>query len=234
MGRWPSLFAPPHAHPLPQLEAAWARVKQAQVDNTVYDCECFGVNRGGLLVMCEGIKAFLPTSQMSQGDRENLEKMVGQTVRAKVMEADPAVGRLLMSTRRAAEAAEKKRNYAVGDVLLGVVQNVQVYGAFIDVQGGASGLLHISQVSQERIVDLSKVLIAGAKIKVMVLAQDQESGKLSFTTRKLEPQAGDMLRNPQRVFDRAEEMAALFRERVTLAEAAAAADEQTKAAPARA
>jgi small subunit ribosomal protein S1 len=62
------------------------------------------VNRGGLLVTVEGIKAFVPTSQMSQKDKEDLDAMVGKTLSAKVMEADPEAGRLLMSARRAATA----------------------------------------------------------------------------------------------------------------------------------
>ena len=182
------------------------------------------MNRGGLLVTVEGIKAFVPTSQMSQKDKEDLDAMVGKTLSAKVMEADPEAGRLLMSARRALESA--KQAYAIGDVLLGTVQNVQPYGAFVEVAGGGSGLLHISQVSQDRLLDLSKVLATGDKIKVMVLSQ--EKGKLSFTTKKLEPSAGDMLRNPKRVFDRAEEMAAQFKARIAVAEKEA---EASKAAP---
>ena len=169
----------------------------------------------------EGIKAFLPTSQLK--DRiDDLETMVGQTLAAKVMEAEPEAGRLLMSAKR---ANESKRAFAIGDVLVGTVQNVQPYGAFVDVVGGGSGLLHISQVSQERIVDLSKVLSIGDQIKVMVLSQ--ENGKLSFTTKKLEPNIGDMIRNPKRVFDRAEDMAASFKARIAVAEKEAA--EATKA-----
>lgn len=182
------------------------------------------MNRGGLLVTVEGIKAFVPTSQMSLKDKEDLDAMVGKKLSAKVMEADPEAGRLLMSARRAAESA--KQAYAIGDVLLGTVQNVQPYGAFVEVAGGGSGLLHISQVSQDRLLDLSKVLASGDKIKVMVLSQ--EKGKLSFTTKKLEPSPGDMLRNPKRVFDRAEEMAAQFKARIAVAEKEA---EASKAAP---
>ena len=70
----------------------------------------------------------------------------------------------------------------------------------------------------------------GDKIKVMVLYQEKDNGKLSLTTKKLEPTPGDMLRNPKKVVEKAEEMAAAFRTRVAVAEAEAAADET--AAPA--
>ncbi len=197
---------------------------EAQKKDTVYECKVVGVNRGGLLVEVEGIKGFLPSSHMGKGEKP--DDMMGKTVRAKVLEADPEGGRLVMSSRRASEG--EKKAFAVGDVLLGTVQSVQPYGAFVDVPG-ASGLLHISQISQERVTAVDAVLAVGDQIKVMVLSQEKDKGKLSLTTKKLEPSPGDMLRNPKRVFERAEEMAATFRQRVAVAEAEAAADESAAA-----
>jgi small subunit ribosomal protein S1 len=194
----------------------------------VYECVVVGVNRGGLMVEVEGIKGFLPSSHLS-ARVANLEDLMGKTVRAKVLEADAEGGRLVMSNRRANEG--EKKTFNVGDVLLGTVQSVQPYGAFVDIPGGNSGLLHISQISNERVTDVASVLAVGDKIKVMVLSHENDKGKLSLTTRKLEPSPGDMLRNPKRVFERAEEMAATFRQRVAVAEAAAAADEAAAAAP---
>ena len=211
-----------------QLEASWARIAVSPAKDFVYECLVVGVNRGGLLVEVEGIRGFLPSSHLST--REKPEDLMGKTLRAKVLEADPEGGRLVMSNRRAGSDGERK-TFAVGDVLLGVVQSVQPYGAFIEVNG-TSGLLHISQISQERVTSVEGVLAVGDKIKVMVLAQEADKGKLSFSTKKLEPSPGDMLRNPKRVFDRAEEMAATFRQRVAVAEAAAAADETAASAAA--
>ena len=104
------------------------------------------------------------------------------------------------------------------------MQAVKPYGAFVDI-GGMNGLLHISQISHERITSVENVLNLGDKLKVMILSQDRERGRVSLSTRKLEPTPGDMLRDPQLVFEKADEMAATFRERVAAAEAAARAEE---------
>ena len=95
----------------------------------------------------------------------------------------------------------------------------------MDLGGGMAGLLHISQISHDRIVNVEKVLAEGDRLKVMVLSQDKERGRVALCTKKLEPTPGDMLRDPALVYEKAEEMAALFRERVAAAEAAARAEE---------
>ena len=105
------------------------------------------------------------------------------------------------------------------------MSSVKPYGAFIDIGNGVSGLLHISQISHDRIANVEKVLSEGDRIKVMILSQDREKGRVALCTKKLEPTPGDMLRDPALVYEKAEEMAALFRERVAAAEAAARAEE---------
>jgi len=217
-----------------ELEAAWARVQEAEKNATVYEAPVVSANRGGLVVEVEGIKGFLPASQMQGRDKSEkaLEQQTGKKVKVKVLTADPEGGRLVLTSRFQKAEPRQKKSYNVGDVLLGTVQSVQPYGAFVEVPG-ASGLLHISQVSQERINSIDGVLAVGDKIKVMVLYQEKENGKLSLTTKKLEPAPGDMLRNPKKVFEHAEEMAAAFRERVAVAEAEAAAADGEEA-PAKA
>jgi len=221
-----------------ELEAAWARVQENEKKGTVFEVTVLSANRGGVVVEVEGIKGFLPSSQMQNRDKGEraLEEMTGKTVRVKILTADPEGGRLVFTGRisnKGQDGGRQKMTYNVGDVLLGTVQSVQPYGAFVEVPG-ASGLLHISQISQERVNTIDGVLAVGDKIKVMVLYQEKENGKLSLTTKKLEPQAGDMLRNPKKVFEKAEEMAAAFRQRVAVAEAEAAADEGAQPAAAEA
>jgi len=128
-----------------------------------------------------------------------------------------------MSNKRAT-ADKQLDSFQVGDVVVGTVQAVKPYGAFVDI-GGMNGLLHISQISHERITAVENVLNLGDQLKVMILSQDRERGRVSLSTRKLEPTPGDMLRDPQLVFEKADEMAATFRERVAAAEAAARAEE---------
>ncbi|KAL6757415.1 hypothetical protein V8C86DRAFT_3026176 [Haematococcus lacustris] len=103
--------------------------------------------------------------------------------------------------------------FKVYDVVEGVVQSVQPYGAFVDL-GGFVGLLHITQISHNRVEDVQSILKEGDKLKVMVLSHESDRGRVNLSTRKLEPTPGDMLRDPKLVFDKAEEMAEKFRIRV--------------------
>ncbi len=105
----------------------------------------------------------------------------------------------------------------VGDVVVGVVQSVRPYGAFVDI-GGAIGLLHISQITHERLTTVDQVLAEGDKLKVMILSQDADRGRVTLSTKKLEPEPGDMLRDPQKVFENADKMAEMFRQRVAAAD----------------
>jgi small subunit ribosomal protein S1 len=105
-----------------------------------------------------------------------------------------------------------------GDVLVGVVQSVKPYGAFVDI-GGIIGLLHISQITNERLTTVDQVLQVNDKLKVMVLSADPERGRVTLSTKKLEKNPGDMIKDPQLVFEGAEAMAAVFKERIMVAEA---------------
>mmetsp|Transcript_16675 Transcript_16675/g.40641 ORF Transcript_16675/g.40641 Transcript_16675/m.40641 type:complete len:156 (+) Transcript_16675:836-1303(+) len=97
-------------------------------------------------------------------------------------------------------------NLSRGDVVDGLVKALKPYGAFIEV-GGMSGLLHISQISFKRIEDLEKVLQPGMQVKCMIIDHDKVNGRIALSTKTLEKEPGDMLTDPQTVFDNAEETA---------------------------
>lgn len=99
----------------------------------------------------------------------------------------------------------------VGEVVLGAVRGLKPYGAFIDI-GGVSGLLHISEISHDHIDTPHSVLNVNDEIKVMIIDLDAERGRISLSTKQLEPEPGDMVKNPDLVYDKAEEMAAKYRE----------------------
>ena len=134
---------------------------------------------------------------------------MGKEMVFKVTEVDEEKMRLMLSNKRAA-ADERVAAFKVGDVVEGTVSSVKPYGAFVDL-GGVSGLLHISQITHERIMSIDKIINEGDKIKVLILSQDRERGRVTLSTKKLEPTPGDMLKDPQLVFDKAEEMAQTFR-----------------------
>ncbi|KAG1658936.1 hypothetical protein FOA52_007128 [Chlamydomonas sp. UWO 241] len=104
------------------------------------------------------------------------------------------------------------QGFKVGDLVEGSVQSVQPYGVFLELGNGAVGLLHISRISHEPITDIGEIFSKGDRVKVLVLAIDQERGRLTLSTTQLEPTPGDMLRDPQLVFGKAEETAAAFQQ----------------------
>ena len=198
-----------------ELAKAWDRCREAQADDAALTGEVLSVNRGGLLVEVEKLRGFVPQSHI--GVRTlNREELIGQQLPFKFIEVDEEKNRLVLSHRLATDMVSAE-GLEVGDVVEGMVQAVKPYGAFVDV-GGQSGLLHISQISHERIVAVENVLSPGDRIKVLVMSKDAERGRLSLSTKKLEQNHGDMLRNPAAVFETAEEMGRQFKEKMAAAE----------------
>jgi small subunit ribosomal protein S1 len=118
----------------------------------------------------------------------------------------------VLSHRRA--LVERKMNrLEVGEVVIGTVRGLKPYGAFIDI-GGVSGLLHISEISHDHIDTPHSVFNVNDEVKVMIIDLDAERGRISLSTKQLEPEPGDMVKNPQVVYDKAEEMAAKYREKM--------------------
>ena len=187
---------------------AWERVRQLQQEDATVRSGVFATNRGGALVRIEGLRGFIPGSHIST--RKPKEDLVGEDLPLKFLEVDEERNRLVLSHRRA--LVERKMNgLQVGEVVLGAVRGLKPYGAFIDI-GGVSGLLHISEISHGHIDTPHSVLNVNDEIKVMIIDLDAERGRISLSTKQLEPEPGDMVKNPDLVYDKAEEMAAKYRE----------------------
>ena len=189
---------------------AWERVRQLQQEDATVRSGVFATNRGGALVRIEGLRGFIPGSHIST--RKAKEDLVGEDLPLKFLEVDEERNRLVLSHRRA--LVERKMNgLQVGEVVLGTVRGLKPYGAFIDI-GGVSGLLHISEISHDHIDTPHSVLNVNDEIKVMIIDLDAERGRISLSTKQHEPEPGDMVKNPDLVFDKAEEMAAKYREQL--------------------
>ncbi len=104
------------------------------------------------------------------------------------------------------------------------VRGIKPYGAFIDI-GGVSGLLHISEISHDHIDTPHSVFNVNDEVKVMIIDLDADRGRISLSTKQLEPEPGAMVKNPQLVYEKAEEMAAKFREKLLAASQGAATEE---------
>ncbi|MEM8612620.1 MAG: 30S ribosomal protein S1 [Cyanobacteria bacterium P01_H01_bin.105] len=204
---------------------AWERVRQLQNEDATVRSDVFATNRGGALVRIEGLRGFIPGSHIST--RKPKEDLVGEALPLKFLEVDEERNRLVLSHRRA--LVERKMNgLQVGEVVIGAVRGLKPYGAFIDI-GGVSGLLHISEISHDHIDTPNTVLNVNDEIKVMIIDLDAERGRISLSTKQLEPEPGDMVKNPDIVFEKAEEMAERYRQQLLKAaeaEAAAAAGEE--------
>ncbi|KAL7104748.1 hypothetical protein ACP275_07G002100 [Erythranthe tilingii] len=199
-----------------QYDLAWERCRQLQAEDVVVKGKVVGANKGGVVAVVEGLRGFVPFSQKSTA-----EELLEKELPLKFVEVDEEQSRLVLSNRKA--MADSQAQLGIGSVVIGTVQSLKPYGAFIDI-GGINGLLHVSQISHDRVSDIATVLQPGDTLKVMILSHDRERGRVSLSTKKLEPTPGDMIRNPKLVFEKAEEMAQTFRQRIAQAEAMARAD----------
>ena len=189
---------------------AWERVRQLQAEDATVRSGVFATNRGGALVRIEGLRGFIPGSHIST--RKPKEELLGEELPLKFLEVDEERNRLVLSHRRA--LVERKMNrLEVGEVVIGTVRGIKPYGAFIDI-GGVSGLLHISEISHEHIDTPHSVFNVNDELKVMIIDLDAERGRISLSTKQLEPEPGDMIKNRDLVYDKAEEMAAKYREQL--------------------
>ncbi|KAK9288120.1 hypothetical protein L1049_016568 [Liquidambar formosana] len=204
-----------------QYDLAWERCRQLQAEDAVLKGKIVGANKGGVFALVEGIRGFVPFSLISA--KATAEELLGKELPLKILEVDKEQSKLVLSNRKA--MADSQVQLGIGSVVTGTVQSLKPYGAFVDI-GGINGLLHVSQISHDRISDIATVLQPGDTLKVMILSHNLKKGQVSLCTKKLEPTPGDMIRDPKLVFEKAEEMAQTFRQRIAQAEAMALADMQ--------
>jgi small subunit ribosomal protein S1 len=159
-------------------------------EGVVVEARVTGHNKGGLECEVNNIRAFIPASQIDVYRVEDLEQFVGQKFPAVVTEARAERGNLVLSRRAVVErekAAGKERllnELAEGQVREGVVRSLQPFGAFVDL-GGVDGLLHVSQLSWQRVKHPGDVLQLGQTVKVLVRKIDPDTHKISLALRDL-------------------------------------------------
>ncbi len=148
-------------------------------------------NTGGLECKVGGIRGFIPMRQVSEFRVEDVSGYIGQRLLCVVMEANPRRGNLVLSHRavlereRREKRAERLANLEIGQATEGTVTKVMDFGAFVDI-GGLEGLIHISQLSYERVKHPSEVVKEGDKIQVRVEKIDPETGKIGLSYRSLQ------------------------------------------------
>src|SRR5579875_2317171 len=182
-------------------ERQW-RIAQEQFERgDLLEAEVIDHNKGGLIVNLEGIRGFVPISQILNLKREDtadnaetqakLQSMVGRKLQLKIIEINRNRNRLILSERLAVQEWRAKRReellneLQVGEVRKGVVSNLSNFGAFVDL-GGADGLVHISQLAWSRVNHPSEVLHVGQEVEVQVLSVDREKKKIALSIKKAE------------------------------------------------
>lgn len=183
-----------------ELKRTWDRLGELEEESQSLQVRVTGTNKGGVTVDADGLRGFIPRSHLV--DRGDLEALVGQPMTVSILEADRDRKKLVLSQRNAAKAT-RLSSIAEGQVVEGEVVNLKPYGAFVDL-GGVTGLLHIRQISQNRIDSLSDLLSEGQKIKVLVAEVDEWKGRISLATRVFENYAGELLENFDEVMANAE------------------------------
>ena len=171
------------------LRQSWDKVKLLESEGKVVQVKVSGFNRGGVTCELEGLRGFIPRSQLQDG--ENHEALVGKTLGAAFLEVNSETRKLVLSEKRAATAALFSE-LEVGQLVEGHVVAVKPYGFFVDL-GGISGLLHQSVVTGGSMRSLREVFDHGDAVKALITELDPGRGRIALNTAMLEGQPGELL-----------------------------------------
>lgn len=174
---------------------AWEKLVEMLEAGTVTTVKIKESVPSGVVAYLEGIRAFIPASQLALDYVENTDSWIGKTVEVKVITADADKQKLVLSGKAVAkDAAMEERNHKIsmivpGSVMEGIVESLMPYGAFISLGDGLNGLVHVSQICEKRIKKPSEVLKEGQKVKVKVL--NTNDNKISLSMKALEEEMVD-------------------------------------------
>ena len=183
-----------------QEQLSWENVEKLLESDNVIDSKIIGFNKGGLIVAVEGLRGFVPSSQISAmrrsqstGDtpEQRWQKMIGQPITVRVIEVDRERRRLILSERAASTESRQSIKERVieeleeGKVYTGRVTSLANFGAFINING-ADGLVHLSELSWEHIDHPREVLEVGQEVKVKVINVDRAKKRIGLSVRALQ------------------------------------------------
>lgn len=183
-----------------ELRQIWSQFAEMQEENKTIQVRVSGFNKGGVTVDAMGLRGFIPRSHLSE--RENLESLIGKSMTVAFVEVNPATKKLVLSQRLAAQAASLSQ-IAEGQLISGKVSGIKPFGVFVDFDG-ATGLLHINQISKNYIASLGDLFQLGQPIRALVNEVDEVKRRISLSTKPLENYPGEMLENMAAVMAEAE------------------------------
>ena len=178
---------------------AWTNVLQAEEDGSVLEGRVIDVIKGGVLVLTGGVRVFVPASLTGVPRNEPLDGLHGQEVRFRVIEVNKqrrrAVGSIRSVAQEERKSAERRfwETAEPGQRIVGKVKSLVSYGAFVDI-GGLDGMVHVSELSWNRVKDPGEVLKVGDEVEVYIKSLDPAKKKISLGYRKQEDNPWEVLR----------------------------------------
>ncbi len=186
-----------------ELRKSWDKVKVLEKEGKVVQVIVSGFNRGGVTCDLEGLRGFIPRSQLQDG--ENHQELVGKTLGVAFIEVNSGTRKLVLSEKRASVAA-RFQELEVGQLVEGVVASVKPYGLFIDL-GGISGLLHQSAITNGSLRSIREVFDQGDRVSALITDLDPGRGRIGLNTALLEGPPGELLIDKAKVMAEASDRA---------------------------
>lgn len=212
-----------------QAEKDWERAEQLMASQDIFPGTVAAYNRGGVIVKIGQVRGFVPASQLSadsqsqglpqqseedgEGGDDRWATLVGADVMLKVIDIDRKRNRLILSERLAVREWRRQQKEQLldalkeGDAYDGIISSIADFGAFVDL-GGADGLIHLSELSWNRVNHPSEVVSVGEKVRVQILSVDHDRRRIGLSLRRLQPQPWD-------VVDQTYEVGQVVRGRIT-------------------
>ena len=185
------------------LRKSWEKVGKIAKAGDLQDVLINGFNRGGLTCDFEGLRGFIPRSQLENGN--DYQSLVGKVIKVAFLEVNPETRKLVLSEKKAS-LVSKFKELQLGQLIEGEILAIKPYGFFVNL-GGASGLLHQSAVTKGNLRDLREVFSLGEVIKALIIEIDLEKGRIGLDTSLLEELPGEILIEKEKVFLEANERA---------------------------
>ncbi|MCR8539855.1 MAG: S1 RNA-binding domain-containing protein [Prochlorococcus marinus CUG1439] len=185
------------------LRQSWEKVSSFAKNGELIDVQINGYNRGGLTCDVDGLRGFIPRSQLEDG--QDHQSFVGKNLKVAFLEVNPESRKLVLSEKKAL-LVSKLTSLKLGQLIEGEVLAVKQYGFFVDL-GGASGLLHQSSITNGSIRTLREIFREGETIKAIISEIDLEKGRIGLNTALLENSAGELIIDKEKVMKEAAERA---------------------------
>ena len=185
------------------LRKSWENVRKISKEGKIIEVLINGFNRGGLTCDVEGLRGFIPRSQLENGSE--YQSLLKKIIKVAFIEVNPETRKLVLSEKKAT-LITKFKDLNLGQLIEGKVLAVKPYGFFVDL-GGFSGLLHQSSITNGSMRNLREVFREGEIVKALVNEIDLEKGRIGLDTALLENSPGELLIDKDKVFNGAHERA---------------------------